>query len=227
MVSFVRRSARMNESQAKAWQRYRDAFVIEVPDHGTSTSVATDAVVDWSAEFGREAPVIVEIGCGNGGSLVPMAAGRPEANVVAFEVFQPAVASTLGRIGRAGIDNVRIAMIDGAQALERLFDDATITELWTFFADPWHKKRHAKRRLVSSSFGDLVARKLAPGGVWHLATDWEDYARWMREHLDGHPGLVNEHDGWAPRLAQRPVTKYEAKGLAEGRTVYDLAYRRR
>ena len=142
-------------------------------------------------------------------------------------MFQPAVASTLGRIGRAGIDNVRIAMIDGAQALERLFDDATITELWTFFADPWHKKRHAKRRLVSSSFGDLVARKLAPGGVWHLATDWEDYARWMREHLDGHPGLVNEHDGWAPRLAQRPVTKYEAKGLAEGRTVYDLAYRRR
>lgn len=226
VVSFVRRSARMNDSQSKAWERYSDEFVIDIPQEEKSTSIARDAVVDWVAEFGREAPLIVEIGCGNGESLVPMAAGRPEANVIAFEVFQPAVASVLGKIGRTGIGNLRVAMVDGAQAIDRLFDDGAIHELWTFFADPWHKKRHNKRRLVSSSFGDLVARKLAPGGVWRLATDWEDYALWMREELDTHSVLVNEHDGWAPRLAERPVTKYEAKGLAAGRTVYDLTYRR-
>ncbi len=226
VVSFVRRSARMNESQSKAWDRYRDRFVVEIPEEEKSTSIARHATVDWAAEFGRPAPLIVEIGCGNGDSLVPMAEGRPGSDVVAFEVFQPAVASVLGKIGRAGIGNVRVAMVDGAQGVERLFDDGAISELWTFFADPWHKKRHNKRRLVSSSFGDMVARKLAPGGAWRLATDWEDYALWMRQELDGHPELVNEHGGWAPRWAERPVTKYEAKGLAAGRTVYDLAYRR-
>ena len=155
-----------------------------------------------------------------------MAAGRPEANVVAFEVFEPAIASTLGKLGRQGVSNVRLVIADGAQGLTTLFADGSVAELWTFFADPWHKKRHHKRRLVSTEFATVVARKLAPGGVWRLATDWEDYALWMREHLDAAPGLRNEHDGWAPRLAERPITKYEGKGLAAGRTVYDLTYRR-
>ena len=217
----------MNESQSKAWDRHRQEFVIDVPEEEKSTSIARHATVDWVAEFGRDAPLIVEIGCGNGGSLVPMAEGRAGSNVVAFEVFQPAVASVLGKIGRAGVSNLRVVMVDGAQALEKLFDDRAISELWTFFADPWHKKRHHKRRLVSSSLGDVVARKLAPGGLWRLATDWEDYAFWMREELDGHRELVNVHGGWAPRLAERPVTKYEARGLAAGRAVYDLTYRRR
>lgn len=216
----------MNESQAKAWERHAGQFVIDIPHGEMDTSVAEGATVDWAAEFGREAPLIVEIGSGAGDSLVPMAAGRPEANVIAFEVFEPAVASTLGRIGREGVTNVRLALVDGAQALAKLIDDGAVTELWTFFADPWHKKRHHKRRLVDTDFADLVTAKLAPGGLWRLATDWEDYALWMREHLDGHPGLVNVHDGWAPRLDERPVTKYEAKGLAAGRTVHDLTYRR-
>ncbi|MFT3889206.1 MAG: tRNA (guanosine(46)-N7)-methyltransferase TrmB [Arachnia sp.] len=226
VVSFVRRSARMNESQAGAWQRHERDFVVDVPRAASSTSIADGATVDWVEVFGREAPLIVEIGSGAGDSLVPMAAGRPEANVVAFEVFEPAVASTLGKIGRQGVSNVRVVIADGAQALARLFDDGSVTELWTFFADPWHKTRHHKRRLVNTEFAALVARKLAPGGVWRLATDWEDYALWMREHLDGAPGLINEYGGWAPRLAERPVTKYEAKGLAAGRRVFDLSYRR-
>ncbi|HJE52033.1 MAG TPA: tRNA (guanosine(46)-N7)-methyltransferase TrmB, partial [Tessaracoccus flavescens] len=199
VVSFVRRSTRMNESQMKAWDRHHDEFVVEVPHAELSTSVSDDAAVDWAAEFGREAPLIVEIGSGAGDSLVPMAAGRSDANVVAFEVFEPAVASTLGRLGRDGVTNVRVVVADGSQGLAKLFDDGVITELWTFFADPWHKKRHHKRRLVGTDFADVVAAKLAPGGLWRLATDWEDYALWMREHLDAHPGLVNVHDGWAPR----------------------------
>ncbi|WP_255555877.1 tRNA (guanosine(46)-N7)-methyltransferase TrmB [Tessaracoccus palaemonis] len=226
VVSFVRRSTRMNESQMKAWERYEKAFVVDVPRGDMSTSIADDALVDWSAAFGREAPLIVEIGSGAGDSLAPMAEGRPDANVVAFEVFEPAVASTLGRLGRHGIDNVRVVVADGAQGLARLFDDGSVSELWTFFADPWHKKRHHKRRLVGTDFADVVVAKLAPGGLWRLATDWEDYALWMREHLDGFPGLENVHGGWAPRLAERPVTKYERKGLEAGRTVYDLTYRR-
>ncbi|MHA7860964.1 tRNA (guanosine(46)-N7)-methyltransferase TrmB [Tessaracoccus sp. Y36] len=226
IVSFVRRSTRMNESQTKAWERHAAEYLVDIPRGELDTSVAPEAHVDWAAEFRREAPLIVEIGSGAGDSLVPMAAGRPECNVVAFEVFEPAVASTLGRLGRIGATNVRLALVDGAQALPRLFDDGSVTELWTFFADPWHKKRHHKRRLVSTGFADVVAAKLAPSGVWRLATDWEDYALWMREHLDDHPGLVNVHDGWAPRLEERPVTKYEARGLAAGRTVFDLTYRR-
>ena len=226
VVSFVRRSARMNESQLKSWTRHHSEFVVEVPHAELSTSIAADAHVDWVAEFGRSAPLIVEIGSGGGDSLVPMAAGRPHEDVVAFEVFEPAIASTLGKLGRQGVSNVRLVIADGAQGLTTLFADGSVAELWTFFADPWHKKRHHKRRLVSTEFATVVARKLAPGGVWRLATDWEDYALWMREHLDAAPGLRNEHDGWAPRLAERPVTRYEAKGIAAGRRVYDLAYRR-
>ena len=226
VVSFVRRSTRMNESQLKNLERHGATFLVDVERGEMSTSIADSAVVDWDAEFGREAPLIVEIGSGAGDSLVPMAAGRPEANVVAFEVFEPAVASTLGRLGRDGVDNVRVVVADGAQGLSKLFADGSLSELWTFFADPWHKKRHHKRRLVGPDFAEVVVSKLAPGGIWRLATDWEDYALWMREHLDGFPGLTNVHEGWAPRLEERPVTKYEAKGLAAGRTVYDLTYRR-
>lgn len=216
----------MNESQQKNWDRLHGAFVVDVPRGDMSTSIAADASVDWAAEFGRDAPLIVEIGSGAGDSLVPMAAQRPDANVVAFEVFDPAVASTLGRIGRSGVSNVRLVVADGAQGLAKLFADGTVSELWTFFADPWHKKRHHKRRLVGGDFADVVCAKLSPGGLWRLATDWEDYALWMREHLDDFPGLENVHGGWAPRLADRPVTKYEGKGLAAGRTVHDLTYRR-
>lgn len=226
VVSFVRRSTRMNESQMKAWERHHDAFVIDVPHAELSTSIAADAHVDWAAEFGRTAPLIVEIGSGAGDSLVPMAAAHPECNVVAFEVFEPAVASTLSRIARHGLSNVRVVIADGAQGLPQLFDDGAVTELWTFFADPWHKKRHHKRRLVGRDFADVVADKLTLGGLWRLATDWEDYALWMREHLDDAPRLENVHGGWAPRLAERPVTKYERRGLDAGRTVYDLTYRR-
>ena len=227
VVSYVRRSTRMNESQERAWFRYKQQYVVAVLRGDLSTSVAPEARVDWAEQFGREAPLIVEIGSGGGDSLVPMAKGRPESNVVAFEVFEPAVASTLSRIAREEVDNVRMVVADGAQGLAVLFDDASVSELWTFFADPWHKKRHHKRRLVGTDFADVVAARLVPGGVWRLATDWEDYALWMREHLDAHPLFVNVHDGWAPRLEERPVTKYERKGLEAGRAVYDLTYRRR
>lgn len=226
VVSFVRRSTRMNESQQKAWERHAADFLLDIPIGALPASIAAGTRIDWDATFGRPAPRIVEIGSGNGDSLVPMAAARPDTDFIAFEVFKPAVASTLGRIGRAGVTNIRIAIIDGAQGLSTLFDDGSLAELWTFFADPWHKSRHHKRRLVTPAFADVVAAKLSPGGLWRLATDWEDYALWQREALDGHAVLRNTHDGWAPRFEDRPVSKYERRGLAAGREAHDLTYER-
>lgn len=226
VVSYVRRSARMNESQLKAWQKHHDAWVIEVDAAERETSVAAHAQVDWSASFGRRAPLMVEIGCGTGHAITALAEVHREANLIGFEVFTPSVASTLSRVARHNLSNVRLVVADGAQGVETLFEPASITELWTFFPDPWHKARHHKRRLVNPRFADVVASRLVPGGVWRLATDWADYAEAMRETLDANDVLVNDHDGWAPRFEQRPLTKYEQRGLDAGRTVFDLTYRR-
>ncbi|MFT4218151.1 MAG: tRNA (guanosine(46)-N7)-methyltransferase TrmB [Micropruina sp.] len=223
VVSFVRRSARMNPSQEKAWREHAD-WVIRVPKRLTSTSVASDAHVDWASVFGRDAPLVVEIGGGTGDVIAAVAAAHPQRDHVAFEVFEPAVASTLSKCARAGVANLRVVVANGVDALGTLIEDRSLAELWTFFPDPWHKKRHHKRRLVSRPFADLVAAKLADGGVWRLATDWADYASAMREVLDDHPVLVNRYNGWAPRWEDRPQSRYEAKGIAAGRTIYDLCY---
>lgn len=215
----------MNDAQAKAWASYRDRFVVEVPSAATTTSIADHARVDWASIFGRAAPLYVEIGSGIGDSLVPMAKNRPEADFVAFEVFEPAVAQTMSRLVRHGVNNVRIVIADGVQGLDLLMAPGSISELWTFFADPWHKSRHHKRRLVSQRLATLAADRLVAGGRWRLATDWEDYALWMREVLDRHPAFENEGGGWAPRFEDRPVTKFELRGIEAGRRIYDLAYR--
>lgn len=213
----------MNPSQQKAWREYADR-VIRVPARDTTTSVAADAHIDWPDAFGREAPLVVEIGGGAGEVIATVAAQHPERDHIAFEVFEPAVASTLSTCARAGATNVRVVVANGVDALGTLVPDGSLAELWTFFPDPWHKKRHHKRRLVSAPFADLVAAKLTADGVWRLATDWADYALAMREALDGHPALTNRYDGWAPRWEDRPRSRYEAKGIAAGRTIYDLCY---
>jgi tRNA (guanine-N7-)-methyltransferase len=227
VVSYVRRSSRMNPSQQRSWDTHHDAWVIDLPPAERATSVAADAHIDWTATFGRPAPLKVEIGSGTGHAFAALAQANPEANLVAFEVFTPAVASTLGRLARQEVTNARIVIADGAQALTTVFDAASISELWTFFPDPWHKARHHKRRLVSAEFAEVVASRLTPDGVWRLATDWADYAEAMRETLDAAPGLRNLNDGWAPRFAGRPITKYEQRGIDAGRTIYDLSYARR
>lgn len=230
VVSYARRSARMNSSQQKAWGRWHDGLVIDVPKGHRDTSIAAGASVVWDDEFGRSAPLIVEIGSGNGDSLVPMAAQLPECNVVAFEVYQPGVAGTLAKMSRQGVHNIRLVVADGMAGLSQLFGPSTVQELWVLFADPWHKSRHHKRRLITPVAGQLMASRLVPGGLLRLATDWQDYGEWMRASLDGNQSLVNEYHhtgGWAPRDADRPVTKYERRGLAAGRQVWDLRYRRR
>jgi tRNA (guanine-N7-)-methyltransferase len=227
VVSYVRRSARMRPNQRRAWERHHDDYVLEVPQRETSTSINAAARLDLPAAFGRVAPLVVEIGPGTGESLVPMAQARPEANVLAFEVYAPAVAQLVGALARAGVGNVRVVAANAVEGLRHLVPDGGLDELWTFFPDPWPKARHHKRRLVDAAFAALVSTRLRPGGLWRLATDWEDYARQMRQVLDHQPGLVDVHPGgWAPRWPDRPLTRFEGRGLEAGRAVRDLTYRR-
>ncbi|MCL1838598.1 MAG: tRNA (guanosine(46)-N7)-methyltransferase TrmB [Propionibacteriaceae bacterium] len=228
VVSFVRRGPRMNPSQQRAWDRLRDRYVVEIPTGERETSIAAQATLDLREVFGRQAPLFVEIGIGSGETICELAGRFPAANLLGFEVFLPTVASCLARLEQANVDNVRIIVADGQQGVETLFSAGmgAIAELWTFFPDPWPKKRHHKRRLVNPAFAQIVAQRLAVGGRWRLATDWESYADWMREVLDDTAGLVNEYaeHGWAPRWEARPITKFEQRGINAGRTIRELSY---
>ncbi len=228
VTSFVRRSARMTPAQRRAWESYQDRWVLQVPRAETSTSVAPGSTLDLAAVFGRNAPVVIEIGPGMGDSLAPMAAARPASDVLAFEVFEPAIAALLARLATDEIGNVRIASVDAVDGFAHLLPPDSVDEVWMFFPDPWHKARHHKRRLLGTEFADLVASRLRAGGYWRLATDWPDYAAQMQDVLDRHPTFESEHpDGPAARCPDRPVTRFEQRGIDAGRTITDLVYRRR
>jgi len=216
VLSYSRRGARFTPNQAAAWAAHQEKWVIP------------DAAVDqpdfsWQQWFGREAPLIVEIGSGVGEATAALAATRPSYDVLAFEVWRPGVADTLWRLADAGAENVRLCSVDAVWSLEHLLAEGSISELWTFFPDPWHKKKHRKRRLVDADFARLVASRLVPDGAWRLATDWADYAEQMREVLDAEPALEG---GVVERWDERPVTKFERKGVEAGREITDLLYRR-
>jgi tRNA (guanine-N7-)-methyltransferase len=215
VLSYARRGSRFTPTQQEAWDAHNAAWVI--PDE------AVDAP-DFSLGrwFGREAPVVVEVGSGIGEATAALAAERPAYDVLALEVWRPGVAHTLGLLAEAGAGNVRLISVDAVWALEHLFGPASIEELWTFFPDPWPKKRHHKRRLVSAHFAALAADRLRPGGLWRLATDWADYAARMRGVLDAEPRLEG---GSTERWAERPMTRFERKGISAGRTIIDLTYR--
>lgn len=228
IVSFVRRSTRMTAKQRKSWDAHHGDFVIDVPRGAVVTAIDPEFRLNVTEAFGREAPLIVEIGPGMGESLVAMAKDRPHDNVLAIEVYQPGVARILAKLADQQVTNVRVIMADAVQSLDQLIEPGAIDQLWTFFPDPWPKSRHRKRRLVTTEFADLAAGRLRSGGTWRLATDWEDYAGQMRTVLDDHPAFDNDHaDGWSPRWDQRPMTKFEQRGIDAGRHIFDLAYRRR
>jgi tRNA (guanine-N7-)-methyltransferase len=216
VLTYARRGSRFTPRQQQAWGAYADRWW--VPDEAVD-----DPGFSLAGCFGRTAPLIVEIGSGIGESTVALAAARPDHDVVAFEVWRPGVADTLGRVGEAGLGNVRVLSVDAVWSIEHLVAPDTLAALWTFFPDPWHKKKHHKRRLVTPTFAALAASRLAPGAEWRIATDWADYAEQMVEVLDAEPRLAG---GVVERWAERPVTKFERKGLAAGRDITDLAYRR-
>jgi len=216
VLTYARRGSRFSAGQASAWEQYAERWV--VPDEAVDEPGFT-----WAAVFGREAPLVVEIGSGVGEATSALAAARPDVDVLAFEVWRPGVAETLGRLGAAGVDNVRVCGVDAVWSMRHLIEAGSLGELWTFFPDPWHKKKHHKRRLVTPEFAALAASRLQPGGVWRLATDWADYAEQMLTVLDAEPDLAG---GVVERWEERPVTKFERKGRNAGRTITDLAYTR-
>ncbi len=216
VLTYSRRGSRFTPTQQQAWDAHHRDWV--VPDEAVD-----DPGFRWADWFGREAPRVVEIGSGVGEATAVLAAARPEHDVVALEVWRPGVAATLGELAESGADNVRLLSVDAVWCLEHLFGPGELTELWTFFPDPWPKKRHHKRRLVTPDFAALVASRLVAGGSWRLATDWAEYADQMQEVLDAEPGL---RGGPVPRWEERPVTKFERKGVAAGRAITDLRYER-
>lgn len=216
VLSYSRRGSRLAPRQQEAWDAYAAAWVI--PEK------AVDAPdFDLAQAFGRRAPLVVEIGCGVGEATGVLAAARPDVDVLALEVWVPGVAASLAEVAAAGACNVRFCSVDAVWSLENLVAPGGLEELWTFFPDPWPKARHHKRRLVQPGFAALVASRLRPGGVWRLATDWAPYAEHMVATLDAEPGLEG---GRVERWADRPVTKFERKGLEVGRAITDLLYRR-
>lgn len=216
VLTYTRRGSRFSSRQAEAWEAHHERWVI--PEEAVDRP--DFAWADW---FGRTAPMVVEIGSGVGEATVALAGRRPDVDVLALEVWRPGVADTLARLAAADVHNVRLCGVDAAWTMEHRVGTASLTELWTFFPDPWPKTRHHKRRLVTPHFAGVVADRLRPGGLWRLATDWQEYAEQMVEVLDATPGLEG---GAVERWEERPVTKFERKGIAAGRTITDLCYRR-
>lgn len=217
VLTYSRRGSRFTPQQAEGWGAHQADWVI--PDEAVDRPDFD--LTDW---WGREAPLIIEIGSGIGEATAALAASRPEANILAFEVWVPGIADSLWRVAEAGADNVRFLGVDAVWSLEHLIAPESLSELWTFFPDPWHKTKHHKRRLVTPINAAVAASRLVPGGVWRLATDWADYAQQMIEVLDAEPLLGG---GRVERWAERPITRFERKGLEKGRPITDLAYTRR
>jgi tRNA (guanine-N7-)-methyltransferase len=226
-VSFVRRSGRMSDAQERAWTELAPRFVVDVPRDAAATSILPDSVVDPAVVWGREAPLVVEIGSGQGHAIVSAAASDPATDFLAIEVFKAGLARTMLDAERAGVQNLRLVEANAPEVLEHLLPPGAVSELWVFFPDPWHKKKHTKRRLVTPSFAALAASSIRFGGMLRLATDWEDYALQMRDVMDGSASFERVFDDeWAPRFEGRALTAFERKGARVGRDIRDLAYRR-
>ncbi|TQS46172.1 tRNA (guanosine(46)-N7)-methyltransferase TrmB [Cryptosporangium phraense] len=206
------RSGRITPGQQRALDSFADRFAIP----------PGDVLLDLPALFQREAPVVLEIGFGMGGTTLEMARADPSTCIIAADVHVPGVGALLRGLHEQDLDNVRVLHGDGAELLARRIPPASLAGIRLYFPDPWPKARHVKRRLVDARFAALAASKLAPGGRLHCATDWAPYAAQMVEVLDAEPGLVLEYGGPVERPEWRPVTKYEARGRAKGHEVADI-----
>ena len=234
--SFTRRSRELPPNLARTWDAHAERYVIE-PRRGIGyTTVAEDFRLDPVELFGRSAPLTLEIGSGTGEQIVAAAAAHPDRDYLALEVWVPGIAKLVSKAVEAGVDNIRVLEADVAQALPIVLGDACLDEVWTFFPDPWRKARHRKRRLVSDAFALQVARVLRDGGVWRLATDWDNYAWQMRDVIEACPLFENpyrgqrpdpedpepERGGFAPRYEGRVVTHFETRGIDAGRRAHDI-----
>ncbi len=232
VVSFVHRGGRMTHGQAHAWDRRWAEYGLELPP----MAAAAPGRLDLAGWFGRDAPVIMEIGSGMGESTAALAAAAPELDHLAVEIYQPGLAQLLMRIDARGLTNLRLVRGDAVEVLADRIEPDRLAGIRVYFPDPWPKRRHHKRRLITPEFAALAASRLRPGATLHLATDWAHYAEAMREVCEAEPLLCNCHPdagsddgsagGWAPRPDWRPLTKFEQRAGLEGRQVRDLIYQR-
>jgi tRNA (guanine-N7-)-methyltransferase len=215
--SFVRREGRLTPGQQRAldelWPRY---------------GLPGDTSLAPTTTFGRSAPLTLEIGFGNGASLATMAKQDPESNYVGIEVHRPGVGHLLKQIEADELENIRIYCHDAVEVLENCIDDHSLDRVLLFFPDPWHKKKHHKRRIVQPPFVNLLARKLKRGGIFHMATDWQAYAEHMLNIMESAAAFSSSagDQGYSERPAYRPTTKFEQRGQRLGHGVWDLVYRR-
>lgn len=196
-----------------------------IPRYGL---VADESVFDLTEVFGRGGECHLEIGFGNGASLLAMAQANPQINYLGIEVHRPGVGNLLLQIEKHGIDNIRVICADATEVIRQNLADACLDAVYIFFPDPWHKTRHHKRRLVQVDFIDLLKQKLKPGGLLHMATDWQDYARHMlgvMQQVEGFTNLASD-GGFSERPAYRLLTKFEQRGLRLGHGVWDLLFRK-
>ena len=214
--SFVVRAGRMGSGQQKALETLGPQFVLPY----SSTPLEPSQV------FGRTAPWVLEIGFGMGDATAAMAQSAPEKDFLGVEVHTPGVGALLKHLGEKSLTNVRIIQHDAVEVLTHMIRPGALSAVHIFFPDPWHKKRHHKRRLVQQPLVALLASRLAKGGILHCATDWEPYAMQMMEVLQAEPLLRNTAEGFAPRPDVRPLTKFENRGLRLGHGVWDLVFER-
>lgn len=213
--SYVRRSGRLTRAQARALDTLWPGFAIE-----------PIGLLDFAQGFGRDAPTFVEIGFGMGSSLAQMASQRPQHNFLGIEVYQPGIGSLLAQIDDSGLKNIRLINADAMEVLRDHIAACALAGVYLFFPDPWHKKRHHKRRLVQPTFIQLVAERLQNGGILHMATDWQAYAEQMLEVASACPSLKNDAGAgnYSPQRVDRLETKFERRGQRLGHAVWDLVF---
>ncbi|GAA0374266.1 tRNA (guanosine(46)-N7)-methyltransferase TrmB [Bowmanella denitrificans] len=216
--SFVKREGRLTKGQARAIETNWPAMGLSV-DTG---------MLDFNQVFGRQAPVVLEIGFGMGKSLVAMAAAEPDKDFIGIEVHRPGIGACLADAEAAGLTNLRLFEHDAVEVLAQCIPDASLARMQLYFPDPWHKARHHKRRIVQAEFAQKVRQKLAIGGVWHMATDWQNYAEHMLEVMSQAEGYQNQSSSgdYVPRPDFRPLTKFEQRGHRLGHGVWDLMFER-
>ncbi|MBR9908595.1 MAG: tRNA (guanosine(46)-N7)-methyltransferase TrmB [Gammaproteobacteria bacterium] len=216
--SFVKREGRLTKGQAAALERTWSRMGL----------THEQGLLDLNTVFGRQAPTVLEIGFGMGKSLVAMAEAAPDKNFIGIEVHRPGVGACLMDAEEANLTNLRVYEHDAVEVLRDCIADNSLATVQVFFPDPWHKKRHHKRRLIQPEFVEALRKKLAIGGVLHLATDWENYAEHMLEVMSTASNWRNlaADNTYIPRPQERPLTKFEQRGERLGHGVWDLKFER-